>query len=330
MTTQPPLLLFELLSNKKLNPGALMLHISPEEGDSQIPLLVQDETFIAITKAVPCLLPAGYAETLSPEALFALQAAGCTLVAENEICRVNGVTPKPEFTGTAQWMTGNWYLAQPEKPPVNQTASRLLELKLLQMVANDAETREIESVFRRDPVLAYHLLRLVNSLGMTRNISSFSQAILILGRQQLKRWINLMLFAANRNDHRAAMLMARVAVRAHTMELLAKALGMDAAAREQAFMVGMFSLLGVLFGMPLDQVLVPLNLSEAISSAVLKNSGEYGNMKKLVETAETLGHEALLSMINQMPGLSVDEFNKAILAAHLWMCSITTDKDANH
>ncbi|MBV5336453.1 MAG: HDOD domain-containing protein, partial [Deltaproteobacteria bacterium] len=114
-----------------------------------------------------------------------------------------------------------------------------------------------EAVFRQDPILAYHLLRLVNSLciGVDKHISSFSQAILILGRHQLKRWLNLMLFAANRDDYRTPMLMARVAVRARSMELLAKAGGFDRSEQDQAFMAGMFSLLGVLFGMPLSEVL---------------------------------------------------------------------------
>ena len=45
----------------------------------------------------------------------------------------------------------------------------------------------------------------------------------------------------------------------------------------------MISLLGVLFGLPLEKVLAPLNLNDTLSAAVLKNSGEIGHLKQIVE-----------------------------------------------
>lgn len=324
--TTPPLLLLELLADRTLNPKAIALHFSPCEDRQLIPL-INDETFTTLTQVFSCHIPADRSEVLAPETLSALQEAGCSTITGEEIHKANGIE-RPSLPESINWLSGQWYMATPAKPPVNQTASRSLELKLLQLVANDAETREIEEVFRRDPVLAYHLLRLVNSLGSgtNRNVSSFSQAILILGRQQLKRWLNLMLFAANRNDHRSAMLMARVAVRARSMELLAAANGFDTATCEKAFMVGMFSLLGVLFGLPLEKVLAPLNLNDTLSAAVLKNSGEIGHLKQIVETAERLDHKALYPLIEQVTGLSVDGFNRITLEAHSWMHGIINGK----
>ena len=124
----------------------------------------------------------------------------------------------------------------------------------------------------------------------------------------------------------SAMLMARVAVRARSMELLAAANGFDTATCEKAFMVGMFSLLGVLFGLPLEKVLAPLNLNDTLSAAVLKNSGEIGHLKQIVETAERLDHKALYPLIEQVTGLSVDGFNRITLEAHSWMHGIINGK----
>ncbi len=325
MTTQS-LLLLELLANRTLNPGAIALHL-PAGDDSDLLALAETGALTDLAKAFPCLLPAPLTITLSPESQAVLSNAGCQIATENAIHEVN-TAGLPQWPETASWLAGRWYQTSPEKPPVNQTASRALELKLLQLVANDAETREIEDVFRRDPVLAYHLLRLVNSLGlgMSRNVSNFSQAILILGRQQLKRWLNLMLFAANRSDHRSAMLMARVSVRARSMELLAGACGFPLPTREMAFMIGMFSLLGILFGLPLTKVLAPLNLSDALSAAVLKNEGELGHLKRIVETAENLDHEELGSLIKHTDDLSVSDFNRITIEAHAWMSSIINGK----
>ena len=231
-----------------------------------------------------------------------------------------------------QWLSGDWYLAQPPKSTPTQAASRALALKLMQLVATDADTCEIEAIFRQEPVLAYHLLRLVNSLGVGvgRHISSFSQAILILGRQQLKRWLNLMLFAASRDDYRSAMLIARVAVRARSMELLAKAVGLDRWHQEQAFMVGMFSLLGVLFGMPLPEILAPLKLSDLLDDALLAHEGDIGRFLQCIESSERLDEMHVLALLAQI-GLSTEDWNRLTLEAHLWMLGAIHDQqDMRH
>jgi EAL and modified HD-GYP domain-containing signal transduction protein len=83
-----------------------------------------------------------------------------------------------------------------------------------------------------------------------------------------------MLFSSREGDPRSAMLLSRVAV-ARSMELLSKALGEDKHHQEQAFMVGMFSLLGVLFGMPLEEVLKPLTISESVQQACCRMTAKW-------------------------------------------------------
>lgn len=224
------------------------------------------------------------------------------------------------------WIEGDWPLRAPSRPSGAQAASRAMALQLVQLVSNDADTHEIEEILRRDPTLSYHLLKLVNSLGMGvgRKVTSFSQAILILGRQQLRRWLNLMLFAARSDDGRSPMLLARVSVRARTMELLARETGQGKQVQEQAFMVGMFSLLGVLFGVPLGELLAPLNLGDAALHALLSKSGELGELLAILEAAEHCDMVAVakgLEML-QLPAL---DFNRLVVDANLWMLNVTGD-----
>jgi EAL and modified HD-GYP domain-containing signal transduction protein len=188
-----------------------------------------------------------------------------------------------------EWVAGDWYLEPPAKPSANQLATRAVALRLMQLVAADAETVELEAVFRQDPSLSYQLLRLVNSpgVGVGRKVSSFSQAIVILGRQPLRRWLNLLLFAARKDDPRASMLLARAASRARRMELIEKARGSDRAAQDRAFMAGMFSLLGTLFGVPLPEVLKPLNLGEDMEAALCRREGALGALLDFVQACES-------------------------------------------
>ena len=195
-----------------------------------------------------------------------------------------------------------------------------LSLQLAQLVAADAHTHDIEALLRKDPTLSYHLLRLVNSLGMGvgRRVTSFSQAILILGRQQLRRWVNLMLFAARHGDVRSAMLLARVAVRARLLEQLSKVLGRDKHTQDQAFITGMFSLLGVLFGMSLIDVLAPLSMSDTVHDALLENKGELGQMLGLCEAFESAQFDAVSARLEQLQ-IGITEFNIAAVEATHWM-----------
>ncbi len=279
-----------------------------------------------ICQKIPCLLVQEDVQRLPSGQLDAVLAAGCIIASPEMIGRVDADTLQPEPAG-AKYFFGDWYLQAPAKLTGKQGGSRALALKLAQLIANDAETREIEEVFRQDPALAYNLLKLVNSagLGCTRSIDSFAQAILFLGRRQLRRWLNLLLFAAKKEDVRSALLMARVSVRACMLEQLSREMGYDKEEREHAFMVGMFSLLGVLFGMPLADVLQPLKLDKELTQALLARQGELGALLQAVEAleqGEKARVHALLAPL--LPGEI--HLDRLWLNAHVWMLDLVRDQ----
>ncbi len=314
---------FRLLADRHLNPAALALQPIERAPEALMPVL-RSPGFAALAAALPCVINDGLAPRVSPDLLHALQALGCRLVGKEAIYD-SDQHARPALPAACTWLAGNWYLAPPVHVSASQAASRTLALKLLKLVAADAETRAIEAVFRQDPVLAYHLVRLVNSLGagagIARPISSFAQAIVFLGRQQLKRWLNLMLFAASRDDYRSAMLMARVAVRARSVELLARAVGLDRSAQEHAFMAGMFSLLGVLFGKPLADILEMLQLSDSVKAAALTRSGRLGRLLEAVELGERCEAETLAALLAGM-GLTPAAYMLVEIEAHQWMLQV--------
>ena len=320
-----PMIFVELLANAALRPAAVRLHLGKAES-SKLPSFVANPKFSSFAASFPCLIDTEFAQRIPQEILEALLQSGIQRVADDSFQHAMA-TGKPELGRNKPWLTGDWYLAQPPRTTAGQSASRALSLKLMQLVATDADTHEIEAIFRQDPVLAYHLLRLVNSLGMStgRHISSFSQAILILGRQQLKRWLNLMLFAASRDDYRSAMLIARVAVRARSMELLARTVGLDRWHQEQAFMVGMFSLLGVLLGMPLAEILGPLKLNVLFENALLRHEGDIGPLLQCIEASEYFD-EANVRQILEKHGLDPETWNLLTLEAHQWMLGAIHDQ----
>lgn len=322
--TRSPLLL-EPLADPSLKVAAIALYLDPED-DTGIQTLIRTEAFAALTATLPCLITNDRVARMPAPIQEQLARMGCRFV-DNDAIRTASTLDQLELRPPCEWLGGRWFMASGGQGTSNPSTSRGLELKLLQLVANEADTRDIEAVFRQDPVLSYNLLRLVNSIGMgsSRNISSFSQAILILGRQQLKRWLNLMLFSANRNDRRAALLLAHVTVRARAMELLAKAAGFDRQTQEQAFMAGMFSLLGILFAMPLDKILTPLNLSKPLMSALLAAEGDLGHMLKTIDAAEKFEAKPLTDELASL-GVSLEDYNLLYVEAYQWMLGVVHER----
>ena len=338
MNYSTPLVFLHLLADLKFQPRAVFFSCAVPASDAAngVASVCSSEdisAYATFAADFPCYIAARESahplKCLPPELWQGLQDAGGLILAEAALYRCDALL-KPEPPASAQWILGEWYLAPPPKAVGSQAVSRTTALRLLQLVTSDAETRQIEDVFRQDPLLSYHLLRLVNSLGVAtgKRVTSFAQAILILGRQQLRRWLNLMLFAARKDDYRAAMLLARVSVRARSMELLAKATGLDRTMQEQAFMGGMFSMLGVLFGTPLVDILKPLPLSEVLVEAVLRHAGPLGGLLQMVEAAERGDEPGVQNGLTQV-FLPVAEFNRINLEAHHWMLGVILDRHEN-
>ncbi len=345
-----PLAMLQLVADRRQSVAALLLHVFPKNVHG-LSLLFAEPGLTEALGTLPCLflfddLPRIDAETaaqLPANRITLMLPPSCTDLPQLKELQILGfgTTNEPLATqvdsherfaacmhaGT-RWFTGSWYLEPLERKEAAQVASRALMLRLLQLLAADAETHELESVFKQDPQLSYHLLKLVNSvaMGLTTRIGSFRQAIVILGRRQLQRWLHLAMFAQQQQHGLLDPLQATAVLRARLLEQVAGALGMSREDREQAFMAGMFSLLGVLFCMPLEKIIQPLNLADPIVAALLERKGTLGLMLRMAEAAERADGEALASVLAEL-GLSNRDFDAAQFAACRWMQDITREAE---
>ncbi len=183
------------------------------------------------------------------------------------------------------WFLGDFALHPPHDVHAGDGTSRKRLLALLGLLARDADSRELEVLLKQDPALSYHLLKLVNSaaFALSSPIHSFGQAINVLGRRQLQRWLQLLLYARQQDDGMANPLLPLAAVRASLMEALSKALGWDRDQQDMAFVAGVFSLLDVLLGMPMTEIVAALSLDLDVVMALLDRGGPLGELLSLVE-----------------------------------------------
>jgi EAL and modified HD-GYP domain-containing signal transduction protein len=160
-------------------------------------------------------------------------------------------------------------------------------VRLLKMVRDpNAMDAEIEDSLRRDVALSYKLLRMVNSAAVAgRDIWSIGHAVRLLGREQVARWLGLLLVTDGARDGVRGELMTLALGRARMCELLATASGVPRAGGS-LFLVGMLSVLDQLLETPMDVLADSMDLARDIRLAVLERADYYGAVLALVEAYE--------------------------------------------
>ena len=184
------------------------------------------------------------------------------------------------------WASGRYPLFPSERGSKSDGTTRKRLLVLLVLLARDADSRELEILIKQDPALSYHLLKLVNSASFALGapINSFGQAINLMGRRQLQRWLQLLLYARGPDDAALHPLLPMAALRGAQMEALCRSGGGDLDQQDRAFMVGIFSLLDVLLQMPMQDIVGALSLRIDVAMALQQRSGALGQMLALVES----------------------------------------------
>ncbi|MDD2309560.1 MAG: EAL domain-containing protein [Desulfuromonadaceae bacterium] len=221
-----------------------------------------------------------------------------------------------------------YYFAKPsimEKKRLDDSGSTLL--KLMRLLGEDADQLEVERTFRGDPGLTYKLLLLVNSVGMgTRNkIETVRHAIAILGRQQIKRWVQLSLFADNDQRGMENPLVDMAAVRAGFMENMAgchSALKGHHDSVEKAYMTGILSVLEKVYDIPMDEVVRNLNLSDDVRDALVAHQGALGHLLHMAELLEEMDFGHLAKHLDKM-AVSIDDVLLAQKKAFTWRKGMT-------
>ena len=163
--------------------------------------------------------------------------------------------------------------------------SRLAVMQAMHRVMTAEAIADVEEVILRDVTLSYRLLKYINSaaFGMRRKIESVRQALALLGLANIQQWLSVMLLAAVGKD-RPRELMRMALLRGRMLEGLAE---QRAPGRKtDYFVLGMFSLLDAILGVPMEVALDKLYLPEDIHGGLLDRATPRGRELALVEALE--------------------------------------------
>ena len=201
--------------------------------------------------------------------------------------------------------------------------SQLAVMELMTLVTSDADNLEIERAIKRDVSLALNLLRLVNTpaVGARQRIDSLSQAVTILGRRQLQRWLQIMLYAEpSKRGHSMTPLLMLATTRGRLLELLAgKLRPSQRAAADIAFTVGIMSLMDTLFGIPMSEILAQIPVGDEVADALMYRGGFFGDLLKLAECIERIEdmEDHIVPTLRDL-AMSTDELVELEMAAFEW------------
>lgn len=193
-------------------------------------------------------------------------------------------------------------------------------LRLLQLAEDPAaSTSDLERAILADVSLAYRLLRLLNSslFAPASRIESVRHAIVLLGRERLRRWI--VLNALSGLDDRPSPLLNLAAVRGRMCELIGQELADRAPNRAVVpapptfFAAGLFSLVGAVLGIPVADVVRELPLAPDIKLALVEKRGIVGRALESVSNYQS-GEWVSLDLL----GLPGETFADAYFASVAW------------
>jgi EAL and modified HD-GYP domain-containing signal transduction protein len=218
-----------------------------------------------------------------------------------------------------------YYFARPTIISGRQlTSSQVGIIRLVNLVARDAEVTELEDSFKREPGLTVNLLRLVNSVGMGvgRRVDSLRHAVNILGRRQLLRWLQLLLMASPEHGAQPERnpLLQLAALRGRLMEILASRLKkQDQQFSDHAFLCGIMSLMPAALGLPMHEILEQVAVTSEMQEALSGHAGRLGTLLDLIEQLDAGNWEACDALLAQSRGLTRETLTTALTDGLAWI-----------
>ncbi|MFT4101165.1 MAG: HDOD domain-containing protein [Burkholderiaceae bacterium] len=228
-------------------------------------------------------VPAGDERSL--DTLYAVKRSGCLLLREPD----DDSSPGGAVRAPSSLFDGVEGFAPTRAARAGQAGAAPtygFVLKALQMLQSDADAAEIEAVLRVDPVLSFRLLRYANAAAYrgSQPVDSVRSAILRVGYRQFSRWLALGLVTSQVDRGSDLAQIGRAVVRGLTMEAIARR-EPDAAVRESAFMIGLFSLIDGILGVPLAALAQAAALPEPLRRALIAHDGDgYPLLARAIDT----------------------------------------------
>lgn len=195
------------------------------------------------------------------------------------------------------------------------SGSRLVILELLNKLRADVAPAQVVATAKHDPAIVLKLLKMANSpiYGLGRQITSLEDAVMILGRETLYRWLAIALFKLGKNTELDQTLLVLALGRGRFLEALFK--DADKPVREEFFLLGLLSIVDKLLGIPMSQLVAQMTLPGEVAAALLNMEGAYARFLLLAIEMERCRLDQaviLASALNIPPVRLIECYSEAL------------------
>lgn len=164
---------------------------------------------------------------------------------------------------------------------------------------SDVNIKNVENLIKNDVSLSYKLLKAVNSAhySLKRKFTSISDAIMIIGIKELKKWI-FIITLQNIGEGSVDELVKLSLLRASFGELLSQKIKLKISSFD-VFLAGMFSLIDALMNMPIEKILSELPVSKDVKDALLEKDNTISELLELIIKYENGDWEAVNELVEK-------------------------------
>ena len=220
------------------------------------------------------------------------------------------------------------FFKSPDKIIVRKLSSNeVSRFNLLRLIeAEEPDLDNLAATIQEDVSISFRLLSYLNStaFGLTQKVKSIHQAIMLLGWQKMKNWLRVVLLTDMSQSKDASELVLLSAQRGKFLELIARDHDFWGFDTDSLNMLGIFSLLDALLGIPMTEVVGYLPLENRLKAALCREpNNEYLPLLHLAQYFEEAKWEDAEKMIHQL-NLDPKKIKSAFQTAIDWTGELAT------
>ncbi len=182
------------------------------------------------------------------------------------------------------------------------STSALSKMKILNLLqGEDIDFNDISKALSTDVSIVHRLLLYINSpaMGLRKKIESIKEAIVIMGLNPLKKWLQIILLTDIKPVEKPHELVLLSAQRAYFLELLATKHDFTNK-KDQLFLLGLFSLIDAILDQPKTVLLPQLSLTNELEDALLGKQSDFLPWLNLLDHCEVASWSEVNKISSQL------------------------------
>ncbi len=225
---------------------------------------------------------------------------------------------------------GSFYKAPATVSVRSISSNQVARLRLLEILEQpDPDFAKLAETIQSDAGLTYRLLAYLNSaaFGFRQNIRSVRQAVALLGWTRTRNWLRVALLSGLSHNPETAELVRLAAQRGRFLEGLGERFDYWGFQPDTLQLVGLFSLLDAILGMPMADVVRLLPVEEKLKAALRQESNnEYTPWLRLSTLLEEDHLDDARELIQRL-GLEEEAVLAAFRSAVAWANQFSAVRD---